>query len=109
MVFNFPKANVGDVKFELPELPEHYYWDTSRFKNGYLHVRYSSTSDICGIAASEQVRVEVFAANGVIVADYDSTFAEAKSAFYRVSLPKGIYILRIRNEKNTIASITLRK
>ena len=46
MVFNFAKATVGDVKFELPELPEHYYWDTSNFKKGYLYIRYTASTGI---------------------------------------------------------------
>ena len=100
MVFNFPKETIGDVKFELPELPEHYYWDTSRFKNGYLHIRYTASTDIDGIAAGETVKVEVFASNGMMVASYVSTFTEAKADFYRQTLPKGIYILRIRSKKN---------
>ena len=109
-VFNFPKATVGDVQFELPELPEHYYWDTSSFKNGYLHIRYTASSTgITGITADEPVHVEVFAANGVAVTSYVATFSEVKAAFYRQPLSKGVYILRIRNEKNVTGTITLRK
>ena len=108
-VFNFPKATVGDVKFELPELPEHYYWDTSKFANGYLYIRYSSSVSIMGIASSERVSVDVFASNGMVVASYMTTLAEAKTGFYRLPLSKGIYILRIRSEKNATASMTLRR
>lgn len=46
MVFNFAKATVGNVKFELPELPEHYYWDTTNFKKGYLYIRYTTSTGI---------------------------------------------------------------
>lgn len=107
-VFNFPKAIVGDVKYELPQLPNHYYWDTSKFKDGYLYVRYTESTGINGIASDEMVKVDVFAANGVAVAMYESSLAEAKAVFYRQSLPKGVYILRIRSERNTL-TITLRK
>jgi hypothetical protein len=96
-VFNFPKATVGDVKFDLPALPEHYYWDTSKFGQGYLYIRYSTSVGIMGIAASEEVHVDVFASNGVVVASYTTTLAEAKTVFNRLSLPKDIYILRIRS------------
>lgn len=99
-VFNFPKATVGDVKFELPELPEHYYWDTTSFKNGYLHVRYSSSVGMMGISSGEAVHVEVFASNGVVVASYMSKLAEVKADFYRLPLPKGVYILRVRSKKS---------
>ena len=108
-VFNFPKAIIGDVHFELPQLPDHYYWDTANFKNGYLHVRYTSSSAIMGIASGETVHVDVFATNGAIVASYVSTLAEAKAAFYRLALPKGVYILRFRGKTDAIGSMTLRK
>ena len=99
-VFNFPKATVGDVKFELPELPEHYYWDTDKFNSGYLYVRYTSSTGIMGMASGEMVHVDVFASNGVVVASYVSILAEAKAVFYQQSLPKGVYILRIRSKKS---------
>lgn len=108
-VFNFPKASVGEVKFELPALPEHYYWDTNKFEQGYLYIRYSTSVDIKGITSGETVYVDVFASNGVVVASYVTTLAEAKAVFNRQSLPKGVYILRIRSEKNATASMTLRK
>ncbi len=109
MVFNFPKVAVGDVKFELPVLPEHYYWDTSKFAKGYLYIRYSSSVGIMGIASGERVSVDVFASNGIVVASYVTTLAEAQAVFYRQPLPKGVYILRIRSEKNASASMTLRR
>jgi hypothetical protein len=108
-VFNFPKATIGDVKFELPTLPEHYYWDTSKFEKGFLHIRYSTSVAITGITSGEKVSVGVFASNGVVVANYVTTLAEAKADFYRQTLPKGIYILRMRSEKNVTASMTLRR
>ena len=108
-VFNFPKAEIGDVHFELPQLPEHYYWDTASFKNGYLHVRYTSSSAIMGIASGETVHVDVFATNGAIMASYVSMFSEAKAAFNRLSLPKGVYILRFRSGKDATGTMTLRK
>ena len=46
MVFNFAKATIGDVQFELPELPEHYYWDTTKFNTGYLYIRYATPTGI---------------------------------------------------------------
>ncbi len=108
-VFNFPNASVGDVKFELPELPEHYYWDTKNFKNGYLHIRYTASTGIQGINAGETVKVDVYTTNGVAVANFDTTLADVKMAFYRQILPQGIYILRIRGEKNGTATMTLRR
>jgi hypothetical protein len=46
------------------------------------------------------VHVDVFASNGVVVASYVSILAEAKAVFYQQSLPKGVYILRIRSKKS---------
>jgi hypothetical protein len=30
----------------LPELPVGYVWDTTQFKNGYLHIRYNASTGI---------------------------------------------------------------
>jgi len=100
MVFNFPKAVVGDVNYELPELPEHYYWDTSKFNAGYLYVRYTSSTGIMGVPSGEMVHVEVFASNGIAVASYAATAAELRAEFRRLPLTKGGYILRIRSKKS---------
>jgi hypothetical protein len=53
-----------------------------------------------GMASGEMVHVDVFASNGVVVASYVSILAEAKAVFYQQSLPKGVYILRIRSKKS---------
>ena len=108
-VFNFPHATVGDVKFDLPALPNHYYWDTNSFKRGYLHIRYTTEeTGIVSIAPDEPVKVEVYNTNGIAVASYATTFSEVRADFSRQSLPKGIYILRIRGEKS-VASMMQRK
>ena len=76
-VFNFAKATVGAVKFELPELPEHYYWDTTNFKTGYLYIRYTSTTGINMVQGS-----------GVMVQGYYNLKGQ------RVAQPaKGLYIV----------------
>ena len=108
-VFNFPKATIGDVNFEIPQLPEHYYWDTDKFNTGYLYIRYTSSTGVIGITLGETVHVDVFATSGAVVASYMSTLAEAKSAFSQLSLPKGVYILRFRSEKDATGSMTVRK
>ncbi len=109
MVFNFPNATLGDVQFELPELPEHYSWDTTKFQSGYLYVRYSATTGVRNIAADEQVTVEVFSASGVRVATYTATYAEVRAAFFRLSLKRGIYVLRIHNGQGSGGAITVSK
>ena len=84
MVFNFAKATVGDVKFELPELPEHYYWDTTNFKKGYLYIRYTTST---GIRASfaDTDRKNIYDLKGRLVRRM-STTTDIKG------LPSGIYI-----------------
>jgi hypothetical protein len=86
-VFNFPKATVGDVKFELPELPEHYYWDTTHFKKGYLYIRYTSATGINMVANSQELKADsqVYDLNGRLVRR-QSTVTDAKE------LPAGVYI-----------------
>ena len=108
-VFNFPNATVGNVQFDLPALPSHYYWDTTSFKHGYLHIRYTADeTGIAGMTADEPVKVEVYSTNGIAVASYATTYSEVKAAFHCQSLPKGIYILRIQGERSA-TSMMLRK
>lgn len=105
----FAKVKVGDVKFDLPELPEHYYWDTTHFEEGYLYIRYTSQTGVRGISSADEVHVDVVTASGVVAAQYVSTLAEAKRAFYGMQLPKGVYILRIKDEKGNGGAISVRK
>ena len=86
-VFNFPNATMGDVKFELPELPEHYYWDTTNFKNGYLCIRYTSATGINTVVHSQETKAnsQVYDLNGRLVRR-SSTADDTKS------LPAGVYI-----------------
>ena len=84
MVFNFAKATVGDVKFELPELPDHYYWDTTNFKNGYLYIRYTASTGIRTPFADDD-RQNIYDLKGRLVRRMSSA-ADVKE------LPAGIYI-----------------
>ena len=95
----------GTPKFDLPAA---YTWDTSRISEGVIVVTGINTG-IAGIAADEEVRVEVIATNGMTVANYVTTLSEAKAVFHRQSLSKGIYILRIRSEKNVTGTFTVMK
>lgn len=106
---SFAKVNVGKLKFDLPALPAHYYWDTDHIAEGYLYIRYTEQTGVNGVAAGEPVTVEVVDASGVKVAQYASTLSAARADFSALSLPKGIYILRIRDDKGNGGSITVRK
>ena len=86
-VFNFPKAVVGDVKFELPALPDHYYWDTTHFKTGYLFVRYTPTTGI------DIVQRSLFNVQGDAVYDLKGRLVRrVSSAADMKGLPAGVYI-----------------
>ena len=88
-VFNFPKSTIGNVKFELPELPEHYYWDTTNFKKGYLYIRYTSATGIGinTIANSQESKAnsQVYDLKGRLIRRM-STASDMKG------LPAGVYI-----------------
>jgi len=85
-VFNFAKSTVGNVKFELPELPEHYYWDTTSFKNGYLYIRYTSATGIKSLTpALSEGEGAIYDLKGRLVRR-QSTASNMKG------LPAGVYI-----------------
>ena len=84
MVFNFAKSTVGNVNFELPELPEHYYWDTDNFKSGYLYIRYSSSTGIRTSFADADPK-NVYDLNGRLI-------RRMPTASDTNGLPAGIYI-----------------
>ena len=83
-VFNFARATVGDVKFELPELPEHYYWDTTFFTSGYLFIRYTPATGIRGTFAEADPK-NVYDLKGRLVRRM-STASDTEG------LPAGIYV-----------------
>jgi hypothetical protein len=87
MVFNFQKATVGDVKFELPELPDHYYWDTTSFTTGYLFIRYTPATGIDLVQRSplNDRRDAVYDLKGRLV-------RRVSSASDMKGLPAGVYI-----------------
>ena len=84
LVFSFAKATVGDVKFELPQLPDHYYWDTTHFKKGYLYIRYTASTGILTPFADND-RKNIYDLKGRLVRRMSST-ADMKG------LPAGVYI-----------------
>lgn len=100
----------GTPLFDLPELPTGMKWDTSEVAatTGVLRI-VEDTEGITGILADEQVTVEVFAVNGVSMGTYTTSYAEVKSAFYRLPLQSGVYILRIRNGKNVGGALSVKK
>lgn len=103
----FATVSIGNVKFNLPTLPSGYYWDTTKFKTGYLYVRYTGSDAIRGIQSNEQVTVDIISANGSLVGTFHSTAGNAKAVFSRKQFSRGVYILRMRNAKGKTASIRM--
>ena len=83
-VFNFPKATIGNIKFELPELPEHYYWDTTNFKKGYLYIHYTASTGV-RTSFADTDRKNVSDLKGRLIRRM-STASDMKG------LPAGVYI-----------------
>ena len=94
----------GDLQFDLPELPVYNYWDTSKISEGILYVRCDKEkydafiTDIKNIEASETVDVEVVNSNGAVVGEFTSTMGSVQSSFSKQSLPKGVYLLRVKSD-----------
>ena len=107
--FDFKNVTVGNVNYDLPDLPANYYWDTEKVKDGYLFVRYSETTGVAGIQSTEFVTVDVVNEAGVKVSQLHCTLAEVKQNFAKMSLPRGVYVLRMRGEKNGRGVMKFRK
>ena len=99
----------GDLNFDLPQLAEGQYWDTSHINEGILYVRYKATTDIAAIPAGETVTVEVVNANGITVETFSCPMNNVSAVFAKTSLPKGVYLLRLQSETGKKGSIKLMK
>ena len=94
----------GDLKFEFPEIPDYYIWDTSNIANGIIYIKLDAEkykdyiTGLNSIAADETVTVEVVNMNGNLVDTFTAPMGSIKSSIAQSSLPKGIYMLRIKSE-----------
>lgn len=108
-IFNaLANVKIGKVNFALPELPSGYYWDTDKFNEGYLFVRFSATG-IHGLKATETVAVEVVNVNGTVVGRFSAKVADIKQTFASKPYSNGVYVLRMRNSKGKNASVRVAK
>ena len=113
--FNTANATVGELNFELPELPVYNYWDTSKIAEGKLLVRCDKEKydayvvDIKNIEASETVTVEVINASGTVVDEFTSPMSDVQSAFGKAALPKGVYLLRVQSDTGKRGLLKLMK
>ena len=103
-------ANVGNVNFELPELPAWNYWDTSDIKNGILYIRCNEEiyNAIEGIASDDIVNVDVTNMSGMVVAHFTCPMANVKTTFAAQNL-KGVFVLNIVNEEGKHTSVKISK
>ena len=91
-------VNVGDLQFDLPELPAGNYWDTSRIKDGYLFVRYNQAMAITSIDDDEMVDVEVVSSTGTVVANYSCKMAAVRFTLKQLGVASGVYMLNVTGE-----------
>ena len=113
--FNCANATVGNVQFDLPELPVYNYWDTSKISEGKLLVRCDKAkydiyvTDIRNIDDDETVSVEVVSARGAVVDNFTSSMSDVQATFGKATLPKGIYLLRVKSETGKKGTMKLMK
>lgn len=79
------------------DMEEGLFWDTRNLLNGVLYVTDVNPSGIGNIGADTEVQVQVVAASGIVVDSYVSPYGEVEKRFRNLSLPEGIYMLRIHN------------
>lgn len=100
-------VNIGNIKFELPELPAGNYWDTSRLNEGYLFVRYSQAMAVTSVPNDEMVEVEVVSSAGATVANYTCKMGAVSQTLKQTAIPGGVYLLKIKSESGK--QITLKQ
>ena len=88
----------GTPVFDLPELPEGLYWDTTEVaqKTGVLRITDDSTKGISAIDANALVTCDVYDLSGHVVASYSSQRSEAKKRVASMPLRAGTFIIKMR-------------
>lgn len=90
----------GTPKFDLPELPRGYSWNTSRISEGKLFVDYDPTA-IENISADAEVEVAVVTTGGTVVDKFVCPFGSVENVFRQSTLPTGVYMLQIKTTNGT--------
>ena len=92
----------GTPTFDLPELPDGLFWDTSALmETGILRVTDNSIVGIGRMAADTPVDCEVFTTSGTHVATFQCVKAEAVANTRKKVLTRGTYILKMHSENRT--------
>lgn len=86
----------GTPKFELPELPAGYSWNTSRVAapEGWLTVDYDPTG-IAAIAMDEEVEVTVLSLGGTPVVTFACPMGAVEATFRKKVSERGVYLLKV--------------
>ena len=88
---------VGTPKFDLPELPVGYSWNTSRVSEGLLFIDYDPNG-IETIARDEEVKVSVYTSDGMSICNYICPMGAVEETLYRTVTEKGLYLLKIEGK-----------
>jgi autotransporter-associated beta strand protein len=88
---------MGTPKFDLPELPLGYSWNTSRAAapEGWLTVEYDPNG-IAAIAMDEEVEVTVVSMGGVQLCTFTCPMGAVDDTFHKWVNECGVYILHIK-------------
>lgn len=90
------KTVTGTPTFDLPEV-EGLEWDTSRWKEGYLHLKASETR-IATCHPDSPVEVDIYTVGGLHVTSIRCVRGEVETAVASIATP-GVCILHIRGEQ----------
>ena len=100
-VFDCNGTVTGAPTFDLQELPEGLMWDTSSLLTTGV-IKVVSGSGITQMTADFRGNCAVYSTAGTEVAAFsDVTYAEAVARLRRQGLPRGTYLIRISNGKQT--------
>ena len=92
----------GTPTYELPQLPEGLYWDTSMLaqKSGVLAITDDASAGIGRLDADALVSCTVYTVGGVAVGSFESRRANVRQAVGQLRLESGLYIVRMQCGRN---------
>lgn len=108
-------SDITQLNLVLPELPPYNYWDTSEIAEGKLYARFDAekyqeiVTNIDAISPNEMVTAEVVNSSGVTVAEFTCPKSSLKTTFNQTTLPKGVYLLRVKSDKGQKGTMKLMK
>ena len=93
----------GTPTFDLPQLPDGLYWDTTGLtgSTGVLRVSDDANLGIGQLAADTEVSCEVYTLSGIHLTTYQTVKREAARQLRQQGLPQGTYILKMRHQSRT--------